>query len=415
MNKAIILFKVLLLFLPAVLSAQTIEVQLPFYAGRDFHFSLLQGSRVDTVATGTLNARGKATIDLSRKYASYRGVGRFTVEEYGRVWNIVISGNEKVSMSEPDVEVAEPVFGGSKENSYLVNSLAKQTKLINEFFAAGDSEQPQSYVLASPEQRMQRLENEYKAFQKEVAASQLYAARVLEILNLLTGVGSSFGVSQEEVSREQQDFIVRKVDFKDLYTSGFWQPVFDLWYQLVSMEGQAGDNMLLAGGRNMLDRCSDMSTRRELMQTIIRLFSKYGKDSLLAELGTEFLSMPLDGQVAPEIVAGGKTFQPKNSLIIFHETDCGSCRNELENLKNKYELLTSNGIRVISIAADEDRGTFEEDASKFPWADKICDFKGFEGVNFSNYGIVGTPTYILVDADGIVRGRYVQLKELLKD
>jgi len=49
------------------------------------------------------------------------------------------------------------------------------------------------------------------------------------------------------------------------------------------------------------------------------------------------------------------------------------------------------------------------------WADKLCDYKGFDGDNFRNYGIVGTPTYILIDKERIIRGRYVQLRELIKE
>jgi hypothetical protein len=134
------------------------------------------------------------------------------------------------------------------------------------------------------------------------------------------------------------------------------------------------------------------------------------------ELGTEYLTMPLNGQLAPEIRrSDASTFLPRNSLILFYEADCGICRNELENLKNKYQLLTDNHIRVLSIAADLDPDIFEETSNSLPWPDKLCDYQGFDGENFLRYGIVGTPTYILTDEDGIVRGRYAQLKELLKE
>ena len=125
--------------------------------------------------------------------------------------------------------------------------------------------------------------------------------------------------------------------------------------------------------------------------------------------------MPLNGHLAPEIRIGEESFLPKNSLLIFYETGCGNCHNELEELKNKYSLLSGNQIRVISISADISEEVFEYTSSGFPWEDKICDFEGFDGMNFRNYGIVGTPTFILIDQDGIVRSRYAQLKELLKD
>ncbi|GAB6009631.1 TlpA family protein disulfide reductase, partial [Dysgonomonas reticulitermitis] len=189
------------------------------------------------------------------------------------------------------------------------------------------------------------------------------------------------------------------------------QQVLETWVQT-----STNDSLLLSDTRHMIDRCgNDIHIRREVTQAIIRLFIKFAKDSLLAELGTEYLTMPLNGQPAPEIVACDSSIVPKLSLIVFYETGCGNCHYELEELKSKYKLLTDNNIRVISIAADADRAVFEETATGLPWADKLCDFKGFDGANFRNYGIVGTPTFILTDGDGIVRGRYAQLKELLKE
>ncbi|GAB6007419.1 TlpA family protein disulfide reductase [Dysgonomonas reticulitermitis] len=409
MYKIIRLFSILLLF-PAISLAQSVSIRLPWYAGRDYYFCLLEGAKQDTIARGELDAGGRASVTLPR---NYRGVGRFSVREYGRIWNIVINGNEQSGLSEPDAMVAETTFDGSPENNYLLNTLARQNKIIKEYAEVSSRRQNQSpsYVLAPPEQRMQVLDNEYKAFRKEINDSPLYAARIVEILNCLSGTGSSFNVPPDGILEEQREFIARMVDFNDLYTSGFWQQVLETWVQT-----STNDSLLLSDTRHMIDRCgNDIHIRREVTQAIIRLFIKYAKDSLLAELGTEYLTMPLNGQPAPEIVAGDSSIVPKLSLIVFYETGCGNCHYELEELKSKYKLLTDNNIRVISIAADADRAVFEETATGLPWADKLCDFKGFDGANFRNYGIVGTPTFILTDGDGIVRGRYAQLKELLKE
>lgn len=407
----------LLLLLPAISFAQAIEVQLPFHAGRDYSFCLMQGTRQDTVQTGILDAGGRTIIDLSKGHPDYRGAGRLSVKGYGRIWNIVISDNETFTMSEPNKQEASPSFEGSAENTYLIHSLARQNTIIRDYHEAADAEQdqsqPQSYVLALPGQRMQGIVDEYRAFRREISGSPLYAARIMEILGCIAGAGGSFDAVPDDVLKGQREFVARKVNFNDLYTSGFWQPAFDVWYQAVSVN--SNDSILLDDSRSMLDRCGDdIPIRRELAQTLIRLFSKYGRDYLLPALGTEYLTMPLNGQLTPQIVTADSTFLPRQSLIVFYETGCGNCHYELEQLKQKYKILTDNNIRVISIAADVDRDVFEETAASFPWADRLCDLKGFEGDNFRSYGIVGTPTFILTDSEGIVRGRYAQLKELLK-
>ncbi len=408
------LFKILLLLfflLPCSVKAQTIEVELPYCSGREYSLCLLQGTGQDTIATGVLDGKGKATISFP---LNYRGVGRLTIQQCGHMRNIILNGEERILLSEADSLEAETVFSHSPENSFLIEAMAKQNRILNDYYRAANNETEQFMIFASPQQRMQAVENEYKAFRKEIADSPLYAARVLEILNLLTGVGSSFTISEQQMLEDQRGFIVNKVDFNGLYTSGFWGQTLEAWVQMTSQN----DTLLLANARHMLDRCgNDIPIRRELTQTIIRLFSKYAKDSLLAELGTEYLTMPLNGQLAPEIILGDTSFLPKNSLIVFYETGCGNCHYELENLKAKYSFLSNehNGLRVISIAADTGKEVHEETSAKLPWTDKLCDFKGFDGDNFKNYGIVGTPTYILTDKEGIVRGRYAQLKELIKD
>ncbi|MCL2652055.1 MAG: thioredoxin family protein, partial [Candidatus Azobacteroides sp.] len=69
------------------------------------------------------------------------------------------------------------------------------------------------------------------------------------------------------------------------------------------------------------------------------------------------------------------------------------------------------GIRVISIAADHDENVFEYHAKDFPWTDKLCDYQGFEGNNFKNYGVVATPTIYLIDENGNIQGKFATLQE----
>jgi len=402
------------LLITVVLSAQTIEVNLPSCLDQSYSFSLMQGVKQDTILTGKIAEQGKTIIVLPKEYASYRGVGSLSIQNCKSL-NIVLNGESKIVINEnrafDDFEV---VFDQSDENLFMEEVISRQQQLIEKYrlVEAGLSLwQMKDVFHMSLRQEQKGLEKQYSAYQLEINQSLLYAARLIEILNCLTGTGNYLNQSQEAVRLAQRKFITEKLNFDDLYTSGFWQLMMDFWYEL-NMEN---DSLLLSDSRKMLDRVSDIYIRRELTQSFIRLFSQYGRDYLLAELGTEYLTMPLNGQLAPEIQIGKTSFLPKNSLLMFYETGCGSCHNELEMLKNRYSLLADNQIRVISISADKSEEVFEYTSSSFPWEDKLCDFEGFDGINFRNYGIVGTPTFILTDKDGIVRGRYAQLKELLKE
>lgn len=397
MRYKIIHFFFVILF-PAISFAQTIEVQLPFYAGREYYLCLPEGARQDTIATGVLNTDGNAKINLP---TNYRSVGHLSIQGYGHICNVILNAEKRITISAANSQQAEITIGHSPENNFFVGAMAQQKDIISRYNSG----------VANTHTPFISIEQEYESFGEGIRKSKLYAARILEILNSLAGIGSSFNVSQEEILQEQHNFIVNKVDFNDLHASGFWKSVFEVWVQTTS----ANDSLLLNDARHILDRCgSDIHIRREATQIIIQMFSKYSKDALLAELGVEYLTMPLNGQLAPEIVMGEDSFLPKNSLIIFYETGCGSCHYELEQLKEKSKLLSNNNLRIISIAADTGKEVHLETSGKLPWTDKICDFKGFNGDNFQNYGIVGTPTYVLTDSRGIVRGRYARLNELLK-
>ena len=136
-----------------------------------------------------------------------------------------------------------------------------------------------------------------------------------------------------------------------------------------------------------------------------------GKDSLNLQLGKEDL---LTGHSAPTLRFGSATITPVNSLVIFYDSGCSSCENELlTQLQAKYAVLQGQGLRVITIAGDTDEAAYLKSAAPLPWQDKYCDYKGFSSENFVNYQIFGTPTTFVVDKDGIITGRYVLLKDAL--
>jgi hypothetical protein len=74
-----------------------------------------------------------------------------------------------------------------------------------------------------------------------------------------------------------------------------------------------------------------------------------------------------------------------------------------------YQKLKDMNLRVISIAADENKDVFEATGQNLAWSENYCDFQGFAGVNFLRYKIIGTPTIFVIDGAGIITGRNSQL------
>lgn len=81
----------------------------------------------------------------------------------------------------------------------------------------------------------------------------------------------------------------------------------------------------------------------------------------------------------------------------------------MNQFKDKYAGLQEKGIQLIFVLADTDKAIFETKINSFPWTNKLCDLKGFQGQNFINYGIMGTPTIIDIDKNRIISGRCARL------
>ena len=100
-----------------------------------------------------------------------------------------------------------------------------------------------------------------------------------------------------------------------------------------------------------------------------------------------------------------------NDFEIPFEMQALSAHRTPEEVEKFAKSARDRGIEVISIAADHDKTIYENTASRFPWKNKLCNFKGFEGENFKNYGIIGTPTFYLIDNKGIIQGKYATLAD----
>jgi peroxiredoxin len=101
------------------------------------------------------------------------------------------------------------------------------------------------------------------------------------------------------------------------------------------------------------------------------------------------------------------------TIVVFFDSDCDHCRTEIDRLKEQYQEITKKGYRIITISGDMHSGNYQPYAATFPWkkTDQLCDFKGLEGTNFKNYGIVGTPMIFVIDKTGVISGKYAQLHE----
>jgi len=391
-----------------------VNINLPYFAGKPYVFYLMQGDRQDTIQSGALDESGKTVLMLPERYKTFAAMSKFMIVREGGT-EIVLNREPEftVSCTEAQPNINNIHYVGTPENSFFFGQYQKQGKILEKEVAVEgmlqlyNSPQDSLYQLLKAEQN--RLQEQYAKVQKETAQSPLYAARIREMGDFLRGFGSRLNLTEKEMQKEQRDFVLKKLNFEQLYNSGLWNEVLSRW---IGMTTGLGDSTLLADSRTALNRCTDEDLHGKLLGKLILYYNKYGKENLLSQLGVDDSLTP--GHPAPKLHVDSLTMKPVNSLVIFYETGCGSCEKELTRLRANYPALQARGIRVISVSADHDEETFLKNADLFSWTDKYCDYKGFDGDNFKSYQVFGTPTIFVIDKDGIITGRYATMAEAMK-
>ncbi len=127
------------------------------------------------------------------------------------------------------------------------------------------------------------------------------------------------------------------------------------------------------------------------------------------------------GAPAPPIVAETLKHRPlelaglegKVVLLQFWASWCHACVAKLPDLKRLYEQHATDGLEIVGISVDEEikaaRRAVAEQQLGWP---QICDRKGLASPLAESYGVDGTPRYFVIDREGRLAARTLNMKEL---
>jgi len=432
-----------------VITAQTISLEFPYFAGKTYEFKIAQGGKHIVLQNDTIPKDGKVMLQIPPKYKGYKGMAMWylTNSEKGGGLEMVIN-NEDFSVACLDSIPATEniIYKNTLENTFLFSNYQEQQALFAKhdamLYATRAYKKDHSlYPIFASEYDV--ILKRYAQFVEKLKNTPLYAARFREITNITMGIGSI--ITQDEYLKAQNinSIIVNKMDFEMLYTSNHWTGIINSFVQLQSMVFK-NDAQFAADVKTILNRMPTREIYTEFVSDLTRALIKAGKDSIIAELisqiknankllnyeGTlSIYQKDLSGK-APNLIVSEQKINTQDSnkkdtiidfaelknkytLLFFYKSGCGPCSDLMAELVGNYKNLTTKGIEIISIAADTDGAAFRNSAAQQPWPKKYCDFEGTNGINFKNYAVLGTPTLYLLNREGIIIRKMHGLQELL--
>lgn len=366
--------------------AQKITISLPKEAGKEYSFTLNQGLRTDTVQKGVINSVGTITINIPDNYNGYTGIADLNIAD-GKPLKLIIHGE---NFSADQLGNDELEFTNSRENNYLSDVV----KGVN-----------------------------------VEADTSLYASRFIDMMRYVQSLNAILYHNRGGLYERSNALIygVDKLNMEDLYTSGLWYYGIDGILKLSGDQENFADNMV-----NILKRIKSEAVFEALSKDLVTITEQYGYDDAFdiiipyilqsgriklptGNLYTAFaLAKIQKGSIIPEIVGLKKKMEKEKILLVFFQPDCPNCDAQMEKLMANYPEIEAKNIRIISISAGYDKTEYERDCKRFPWPDNICDFKGFAGANFINYGITSTPTFFLADKDHKLMKRFALVSDIFK-
>lgn len=451
-NQAKVLFILVFCFVNGY--AQTITIDFPHFAGKNYDFIIFQGDKQETVMQGTIPADGRLKLIIPEQYTPYHGMSRWLItnSKEGGGLDLLISGKDfSVSCPAKQPDDSNIIYRGNTEIQEL-NHLSKQQQdivlkysIMQQALHQFSKTEP-SYSLFEKEAQAQK--SAFDTFQGALARNPDYAKKFIPIVNITKGIGTELPENDEQRLRNIAAYIVEKLDWKVLYTSGHWATVINSWVDIHA--GALQDQAAFSDDfKKITAKIEDKKLYKEFAERTAYALTKHGKDAMIASIAPYVVSSgKIDvyenklslykagavGSTAPDLVFTGHTGSTaehshetvtlksrdlagkdyKKSLLVFYESGCGPCENLLQQLPGNYAGIQAKGIRMIAISADKEEEHFKNTSAQFPWKEAYCDYEGTEGINFKSYAIAGTPTMVLIDADGEILLRTASLAELLE-
>jgi hypothetical protein len=439
---------------------QTVALDFPHFAGSEWTFTAFRGEKRDTLATGTLDAGGRAVLRMPASHRNYRGMTQWLLAKGGGL-SMIVAGGENFSVSCAEAQPSEEniIYKNTSENNYLNSRYKRQQDILGKIDAMrmaveaygplnpplgtsqalsdGSAQVPLEGISVRRsegeairglfQEELQKQEQSYKLLQAETASNPLYAARFAQVVDVTRGLPPVPASGPDEIAGLLNDYVLDSLDLDALYTSGHWAGVLEQlmdWYSYKEENRAAfipamtrlvkralAEEVYAALAGQVTVFCEKKGWHDQELEFAFFLLNDDRIREPEGKVASLYTLLKLrKGSKAPALSRG--SFPGGNVLLVFYESGCNACDNELQQLKGNYSLLREKGYEVVSISADKEEQIFRNTSDTFPWRARYCDFRGFSGTDFTNYGVMGTPTFYVIDGKGMIQGRYARVEDI---
>lgn len=448
MKKNVIIFFYLLLISYSA-TAQTINLEFPYFAGKTYEFTIFQGDKRIKLKEDAIPKDGKVQLTIPENYKGYKGMAQwyFTNSATGGGLDLIIN-NEDFSVTCLDsIPTAKSiVYKKTQENIFDIENYQKQQKLFEKhdaMLATKRAYEPKNKIYKLAAEEYTSIIKQYDTYSNDLKKSSLFAAKFRQIVNLTMGIGTIITLDEKEKANNINEFIVNELDFSILYTSNHWAGIINSWTE-IQIKVLKDDAKMLTDATTILNRIKSDAIYKDFVINLTKELTRAGKDDVLYALiptiknskrlldydGVLYLfQQDLSGK-APDLtivtyngikeaknqittVIKTADLKSKFTLLVFYKSGCGPCEETMLGLVDNYNEMVSKGIKIISFAADTEEKVFKDTSLLHPWSDKYCDFQGAKGINFKNYAVIGTPTMYVLDSKGIILSRLATISEVL--
>lgn len=156
---------------------------------------------------------------------------------------------------------------------------------------------------------------------------------------------------------------------------------------------------------------STMNSLRARIETGIRM----RETAQTVQVGSQIKNFSAPGLDGKTYALEDSLAKNKVLLIEFWASWCGPCRTEVPNLKAAMEQYGERGFDIFAFSLDDNREDWEvaSDEDGLTWVN-TCDFNAYDSPVAGQFGVLAIPMNVIVDAEGIVLGKYVRGEKLLE-